>query len=68
MGECNLIRHSADSNLISLLLFNMKHNLTLRKQEFKFSPSEVLSRTRALLHLHNMKTYHEVQFKKPEYQ
>lgn len=67
MGECNLIRLSADSNLISLLLLNKKHNLTLRKQEFKILPSEILPRTRAL-HLHHMKTHHEVQFKKPGYQ
>lgn len=67
MDECNPILHSADSNLISLLLLNMKHKLTLRKQEFKILPSEVLPRTRAL-HLHHMKTYHEVQLKKPGYQ
>lgn len=67
MDECNLILHSADSNLISLLLLNMKPNLSLRKQEFKILPSEVLPRTRAL-HLHNMKTHHEVQFKKTGYQ
>lgn len=67
MAECNLILHSADSNLISLLLFNMKHNLSLRKEEFKIFPLEVLPRTRAL-HLHHLKTHYKVQFKKPGYQ
>lgn len=67
MAECNLILHSGDSNLISLLLFNMKHNLNLRKEEFEVFSSEVLTRTRAL-HLHHMKTHHKVQFKKPGYQ
>lgn len=67
MAECKLILHSADSNLISLLLFNMKHNLSLRKEEFKIFPSGVLPRT-STLHLHHMKTRHKVQFKKPGYQ
>lgn len=67
MGECNPILHSADSNLISLLLLNTKHKRTLRKQDFKTLPSEVLPRTREL-HLHHMKTYHKVQLKKPGHQ
>jgi len=45
----------------------MKHSLSLRKEEFKIFPSEVLPRIREL-HLHHMKTHHKVQFKKPGYQ